>query len=174
LDHLTAFVCVAHLKLRLDLYCKYPKLFHEVMRMDKRPPLYIPRPVELAGMRSRLQRSQQQARAIADTGKVYDEVMDGIDEAHKAIQGHVFDLRGIEGALRSQISGMLERSNGSPTDGESDGRQSPSGDDDEEMVVISPEPSDQADKVSHEAPTKETAGSQSSSASFPEGSTDHS
>lgn len=97
--------------------------------MADKPSLYIPRPVELAGMRDRLKRSQLLSKDIAVTGKRYDEVLDGIDDAHKAIQGHVFDLQGVESGLRNQIMGMLERSNGDPTDGESDGRQSSSGDD---------------------------------------------
>jgi hypothetical protein len=96
------------------------------MANDKRPPLTIPRPVELAGMRARLLRAQGQQKDIAATGKAYDDVMDGIDEAHKAIKGHVGDLRLVESSLRSTIESMVDRSNGAPPDGESDGRQSSS------------------------------------------------
>jgi hypothetical protein len=127
-DRLTAFVVVANLKLRLKVLTLYPDSLEAIIMADK-PSLYIPRPVELAGMRSRLMRAQQQGKDIAKTGIAYDEVMDGIDEAHAAIKGHVGDLTLLESSLRSQIMGMLERSNGAPTDGESDGRQSSSGQD---------------------------------------------
>lgn len=126
MDRLTAFVCVAHLKLRLDLYCNHPELFREVTGMGKSP-LYIPRPVELAGMRSRLLRARQQEKDVGKLGEDYDAVMDGIDEAKDAIAGHVGDLRGVESELRSTIMGMLERTNGAPIDGDSDGRRSSSG-----------------------------------------------
>lgn len=125
MDRLTEFVAVAHLKLRLDLYCKHPDLFREVTGMANEK-LYIPAPIELAGMRSRLERAKLQEKAIAKTGLEYDAVQDGIDEAHAALKGHVGDLKGYEGELRRTIMGMLERSNGDPTDGGSDGRQSPS------------------------------------------------
>jgi hypothetical protein len=125
MDRLTEFVAVAHLKLRLELYCKHQSLFREVTGMGKQP-LYIPRPIELAGMRSRLLRAQEQEKGIAATGKEYDAVQDGIDEAHAALKGHVGDLKGYEADLRGTILRMLERSNGNPTDGGSDGRQSSS------------------------------------------------
>lgn len=127
MDRLTHFVELAHLKLRVLFYARHPEILENIL-MDKRPSLYIPRPVELAGMRSRLQRSQAQGKALAATGTAYDAVMDGIDEAHGAIKGHVGDLTLLEGSLRNQIMSMLERSNGDPTGGESDGRQSSSGD----------------------------------------------
>jgi hypothetical protein len=127
-DRLTALIAIAHLKLRLEILTRYPDSLEAIIMADK-PSLYIPRPLDLAGMRSRLMRSQQQGKDLAKTGKAYDDVMDGIDEAHAAIKGHVGDLTLLEGSLRNQIMSMLERSNGDPTDGESDGRQSSSGDD---------------------------------------------
>jgi hypothetical protein len=138
MDRLTAFVAIAHIRLRLDLFCRHPALFLEITGMAKEP-LYIPRPVEIAGMRSRLLRATQQQKDIAVTGKQYDAVMDGIDDAHKAIQAHVGDLKGVEGDLRSTILGMLERSNGGPTDGESDGRQSSSEPTAKELGIVVPE-----------------------------------
>jgi hypothetical protein len=125
-DRLSEFVVVAHLKLRLELYCKHQRLFREVTGMARQP-LYIPKPIELAGMRSRLLRAKAQEKGIAETGRDYDAVQDGIDEAHAALKGHVSDLKSYEGDLRRTIEGMLERSNGDPTDGASDGRQSSSG-----------------------------------------------
>lgn len=132
MDRLTAFVAIAHLRLRLERLSRNPDLLRKMIldmekEKEKRPSLYIPRPVELAGMRARLMRASKLEKDVAATGQEYDDVMDGIDDAHKAIKGHVFDLRTVESGLRSQILGMLERSNGDPTDGESDGRQSSSG-----------------------------------------------
>ena len=98
------------------------------MADTKRPPLLIPKPVELAGMRARLLRAQGQQKDLAQIGRDYDTVMDGIDEAKQVLKGHVGDLRIYEASVRSTIEGMIERSNGAPSDGESDGRQSSSSD----------------------------------------------
>lgn len=138
MDRLTAFVAISHLKLRLQYLSQHPELLEGIM--DKRPPLTIPRPVELAGMRSRVMRAQQQQKSLAKTGEEYDAVMDGIDEAHAAITGHVGDLTGVMSQLRSTIEGMVEKSNGGPIDGESDGRQLPSDQGGEGVESQSPQP----------------------------------
>jgi len=124
-DELVFLVASAHLKLRLEYFRRHPELWRS--DMEKRPPLTIPRPLEIAGMRSRLLRAQAQKKAIDKTGEDYDAVMDGIDEAHAAIKGHVTDLRIVESSLRSAIESMIDRSNGAPSDGVSDGRQLSSG-----------------------------------------------
>lgn len=124
---LAAMIANAHLRLRQTVIDLYPHLLDEGLGMDtKKQPLSIPRPVELFGMRARLLRAQAQKRDITATGKAYDEVMDGIDDAHSAIKGHVSDLRTVEYSLRSTIESMIDRTNGAPSDGESDGRQLPS------------------------------------------------
>lgn len=116
MDRLTAFVAIAQLRLRLDIVQRHPHLLEKI-EMDKRPPLLIPRPVELAGMRSRLLRAQQQQKDIAVIGKDYDAV-DGIDEAKGALKGHVGDLKMYESSVRSTIESMVDRSNGGdPLDG---------------------------------------------------------
>jgi hypothetical protein len=124
-DRLTALICVAQLKLRLEVLTRHPELLEQLMA-DKRPPLTIPRPVELAGMRARLLRAQGQQKELAQIGKDYDTVMDAIDEGKQVLKGHVGDLRMYEASVRSTIEGMIDRSNGAPPDGESDGRQSSS------------------------------------------------
>lgn len=126
MDRLTLLVVSAQLRLRLEYLARHPEILKDI-EMDKRSPLTIPRPVELAGMRSRLLRAQRQQQAIAKTGEQYDAVMDGIDEAHQAIKGHVGDLDSVHEDLRRTIEKMIERPNGGPTDGESDGRQLSSG-----------------------------------------------
>ncbi|WP_316184719.1 MULTISPECIES: hypothetical protein [unclassified Bradyrhizobium] len=124
MDDITFLIASAQLKLRLEQLRRHPELWRTYM--DDRRPLIIPRPVELAGMRSRLLRAQQQQKDVAKTGAEYDAVMDGIDEAHAAIKANVGDLKIVEGSLRQTIEAMLDRSNGAPSDGESDGRQSSS------------------------------------------------
>jgi hypothetical protein len=122
MDRIEALVEVAHrrLKLRRLLVAveRNPNLLEEIDMGENRLPLAIPKPVELAGMRSRLIRAQGQQKDLAQIGKDYDAVMDGIDEAKAALKGHVSDLKIYEGALRTTIEGMLERSNGGdPLDG---------------------------------------------------------
>jgi hypothetical protein len=158
MDLLTEFVAVAHLKLRLELYCKYPVLFREVAGMANQK-LYIPQPIELAGMRSRLLRAKKQEKDIAATGMDYDRVQDGIDEAHDALKGHVGDLKSYEGDLRRTILGMLERSNGNPTDGGSDGRQSTS----DEKVEANPEGEKVEVKADEVGPLEQALGTQDGS-----------
>jgi hypothetical protein len=124
-DYWLHFVRIAHLKLRVHYLARHPEILEYVMA-EKRPPLRIPMPVELAGMRSRLLRSQQQEKDVGQTGKDYDEVMDRIDELNDAHKQHVLGLQGVESNLRSTIMRMTERPNSDPSDGESDGRQSSS------------------------------------------------
>jgi hypothetical protein len=129
-DRLTHFVRVAHLKMRVQYLPRRPEILERIMT-EKRPSLYIPKPIELAGMRARLLRSKKQEKDLAETGRRYDEVMDGIDEAHVALRGHVGSLEYVENDVRKTIEGMLERSNRPPPDGESDGRQLSSDQDEE-------------------------------------------
>lgn len=89
-----------------------PQWLEEMDMDDKRPPLTIPKPMELAGMRSRLLRSQAQQKDLTQIGKDYDAVMDGIDDAKGALKGHVGDLKLYEGAVRNTIESMIDRSNG--------------------------------------------------------------
>jgi hypothetical protein len=140
------------LTLHLDLAVKR----YKDPDMDKRVPLKIPMPVELAGMRSRLQRAQQQEKDIAKTGAEYDLVMDAIDELHQAHKDHVTGLAAVESNLRATISRMMEPSNGAPSlDGESDGRQSSS------------DPGEQDAANGAGSGHEEAAGSQGSSGTFP-------
>lgn len=103
-----------------------PNLLEDIeMAEEQRPPLTIPKPVELAGMRSRLMRAQTQAKDLKQVGKDFDTVMDGIDEAKAALKGHVGDLKIYEAGVRSTIESMLDRSNGGdPLDEEETNGQS--------------------------------------------------
>jgi hypothetical protein len=77
----------------------------------------IRRPMELAGLKSRMERAKRQEAAIEVTGMRYDQVQDRIDELHDAARGHVGSLEMQEHDLRRQIESMVGGSNGAPNDG---------------------------------------------------------
>lgn len=79
----------------------------------------IKRPIELAGLKSRLLRAQMQETRIAATGKRYDKVLDKIDELAAAHVVHVGHLEHHAGDLEAAIERMVG-SNGDPN--ESDGQ----------------------------------------------------
>lgn len=87
----------------------------------------IKRPMELAGLKSRLQRAKATERAIADTGKRYDQVLDQIDELHGVSKANVGQLETYAGELKSTIQSMIGGSNGGPNDDGQDGQTSSSG-----------------------------------------------
>lgn len=74
----------------------------------------IRRPMELAGLKSRLQRAKTQEANIASIGKRYDTVMDKIDELSGAASGNVGALEQYEADLRSTVMGMIAGDNGAP------------------------------------------------------------
>lgn len=81
----------------------------------------IKRPIELAGMKSRLARAAAAESKLSGVGKRYDTVLDKIDEATAVIDSHAGQLEQYEGDLRKTIEGMVAGSNGAPTDGATDG-----------------------------------------------------
>lgn len=103
MDRLAAFVAITHLRLRLDILTRYPHLLE--------PDMEIRRPIELAGLKSRLVRAKKQQEGIADTGKRFDIVMDQIDEAHGAAKAHAGDLEQYAGELKRTIESMVAGSN---------------------------------------------------------------
>jgi len=112
MDRLTALVAIAHLRLRLEIIERHPELLEQDMTLK------IKKPIELAGLKSRMIRAEGQERAIVGLGKRYDDVQDGIDELIGAHAEHVGELEHYEGELRRKIEGMVG-SNGDPTDGQS-------------------------------------------------------
>lgn len=113
MDRLEALVAIAHLRLRLVMIERRPQLLERIPM-----PIDIKRPMELAGLKSRLARAHKQEAAIEVTGQRYDAVLDRIDELHDAGRNHVGQLELQEGELRRTIEGMVGGSNGSPNDGE--------------------------------------------------------
>lgn len=117
MDRVTALIAIAHMRLRLEMLARSPQIL-ETTDMD------IRRPMELAGLKSRLARAKNQETAIANTGKRFDAVLDRIDELHGAAQGHVGQLEGHAAELAKVVDGMIARDNGDPNDegsGSSDG-----------------------------------------------------
>jgi len=122
MDRLEAMIAVAHRRLQLR---------RMLMAIEKNPqilevymPLDIKRPMELAGLKSRLTRAKMTERAIEDTGRRYDAVLDRIDELHGAARGHAGALELQESELRSVVEGMIGGSNGGPNDGQESSTES--------------------------------------------------
>lgn len=76
--------------------------------------MQIQRPMELAGLKSRLARAKKQEASIAEVGKRYDAVMDRIDELTGAGVDHVGSMEQYESELRDTIEGMVAGGNGGP------------------------------------------------------------
>ncbi|MBR1206964.1 MULTISPECIES: hypothetical protein [unclassified Bradyrhizobium] len=111
MDRVTALVAIAHLKLRLELLERHPQLLEVDME--------IRRPMELAGLKSRLARAKKQEADISVTGRRFDQALDRIDELHGVALGHVGQLEHHAEELRSMIEGMAGAGdNGGPNDGE--------------------------------------------------------
>ena len=108
MDRITALVVIAHCRLRLSMIERWPHLLEEVDMID------IRRPIEIAGMASRLARAEKMERAIAATGQRYDQVLDRIDEKHAALQTHVGSLEQVDAKLGAVIDRMVAGSNGAP------------------------------------------------------------
>jgi hypothetical protein len=109
-DSLTAFVAIAHIKLRLEILQRQLKKNPRLLETD----MEIRRPMELAGLKSRLARAKKQEADIAVIGKRYDAVMDKIDELSGAASGNVGALEQYEADLRSTVMGMIAGDNGAP------------------------------------------------------------
>lgn len=109
MERLTALVAIAHLKLRLELLERNPQLLDEAL-------MEIRRPMELAGLKSRLARAKRQEGDIALTGQRFDKVMDQIDELHGVSKNHVGQLEVYAGELKLTVEGMIAGSNGDPNE----------------------------------------------------------
>jgi hypothetical protein len=111
-DRVTALVAIAHLKLRLEVIQRHPEILEDLHMID------IKRPIELAGMRSRLQRARKLETDLAVTGQRYDQVLNEIDEQHASLKGHVGALENEKSQLDQVLGAMIAGSNGGPNDGE--------------------------------------------------------
>lgn len=120
MDQLTAIVAIAHLRLRLDILSRYPHLLNGNGTME------IKRPMELAGLKSRLARAKQSETDISQIGKDYDAALDQIDELKAAAKGHAGYLKQYGDELKATVEGMTGADNGAPpTTGTATGVASP-------------------------------------------------
>ena len=113
MDRLTALIAISQLRSRLDIVKRNPQLLEDIDMVE------IKRPIELAGMRSRLARAKKLEADLASTGRRFDQVLDEIDEHHGTLEGHLGHLENEKGQLADIIAGMVDAgSNGGPNDGE--------------------------------------------------------
>lgn len=107
MDRLTAFVAIAHLKLRLETLQRHPEY------LSMQAPV-IPAPIQLAGLKSRLQRAKAlEGRAGAAGGRV-DAALDVIETGVSALEQHAPRLEQYGNDLLATIQGLVESSNGGP------------------------------------------------------------
>jgi hypothetical protein len=122
MDQLERMVRVAHARLRLR---RFLLRRDAVMADEKKPPLKIRMPIELAGLKGRMMRADTQEKAIAVLGERYDRVQDGIDELVGAHSEHAGALELYERQLRDKIESMVGSNGGDPLDGDGrDGQKS--------------------------------------------------
>lgn len=107
MDALTAFVTIAHLKLRLEILARHPEYI-----MATTPTL--PAPMEFAGLKSRLQRAKNLEKRSAVAGPRLDAALDVIEQGVGIIETHAPELEKYGSDLMSTINGMLEPTNGGP------------------------------------------------------------
>jgi len=131
-----ALVAIAHERLRLRRYLvgqernqqRVIRGLRAMVEQTRRPSLKIPMPIELAGLKSRITRADNQQKVIARIGERYDGVLDKIDELTGAHLEHVGSLEHYEGDLRRRVESMIG-DNAAPSEGDGQagltGRQSP-------------------------------------------------
>lgn len=88
------------------------------------PVPFIRRPMELAGLKSRLQRAELTEKSIEETGKRFDRVLNEIDDLHASAKAHAGDLEMYKGDLANTINRMIGGSNGGDPLDKSDGQDS--------------------------------------------------
>lgn len=111
MDYWTAFVAVAHLKLRLEHLQRHPEHL-----MAATPTL--PAPMEFAGLKSRLQRAKLLEGRAGVVGPRVDAALDIIETGVGVLETHAPELEKYGADLMSTINGMLAPSNGAPALGE--------------------------------------------------------
>jgi hypothetical protein len=118
MDRLTAFVAIAHLKLRLEIYRENPFLAGQLFACDLE---YIdmavptlPPPMEFAGLKSRLQRAKSLEKRAGVVGPRVDAALDVIETGVGVLETHAPELEKYGQDLMSTINGMLVPTNGGP------------------------------------------------------------
>lgn len=119
MDRLTAWVTLWHGRLRIEQVERYRLL----ERQDDMSAPVIPAPIQLAGLKSRLQRAKALEGRAGVAGTRVDAALDVIETGVSALENHAPQLEQYGNDLMSTINGLLERGNGGepldpPTDGE--------------------------------------------------------
>lgn len=115
MDELTAFVELAHIKLRLELIERaLSKLVPPEPYMPLPTPPKLPAPMEFAGLKARLQRAKGLEKRAGVAGPALDAALDVIEHGVTAMETHVPELQKYGKDLMDTINGMLEGSNGGP------------------------------------------------------------
>lgn len=122
MDRLTAFVAIAHLKLRLETLQRYPEILDSLMAVT---PIKLPAPMHLAGLKSRLARAKGLEVRAGVAGVRVDSALDIIETGVAALEGHAPQLEQYGNDLMSTINSLLEPSNGGPP---LDGEEEPAAD----------------------------------------------
>lgn len=109
MDRLTAFVAIAHLKLRLETLQRHP----EILDMAVAPPK-LPAPMQLAGLGSRLKRGTNLEARAGAVGPRIDNAHDVIESGIVALENYAPGLEQYGNDLMNQIKRLSEPSNGGP------------------------------------------------------------
>ena len=107
MDRLTAFVAIAHLKLRLETLQRHPEYAMAVTPT-------LPALMEFAGLKSRLQRAKGLETRAGVVGPRIDTALDVIESGVGVLETHAPELEKYGADLMSTINGMLAPSNGGP------------------------------------------------------------
>lgn len=109
MDRSTFHVALAHLKLRLEILARHP----EYADMSTAPPV-LPAPIQLAGLKSRLQRAKGLESRAGAAGVRVDAALDVIENGVSALEAHAPKLEQYGADLMNTINGLLESGNGGP------------------------------------------------------------
>ena len=81
----------------------------------------LKRPLELAGLKARLERARMLETKIGETGKRYDSVLNAIEEKHGQAEAHVGYLEHYDVELGDMIRRMIGEGSNNPPEGEGNG-----------------------------------------------------
>lgn len=114
MDRLDAFVALANLKLRIEVLQRNPSLIPNLKESDMASVPSLPAPIQLAGLKSRLQRAKGLEARAGAAGTRVDAALDIIETGVSALENHAPQLEKYGDDLMSTINGLLESSNGGP------------------------------------------------------------
>lgn len=108
-----ALILLSHCKVRLERLTRNPSLIESCPPMATPPPT-IPAPMQLAGLKSRLQRAAGLEKRAGAAGVRVDSALDTIETGVTALERHAPRLEQYGNDLMSTINSLLEPANGGP------------------------------------------------------------